>query len=240
MNRPKACLLVLEEPLWLAAEEVDQLGEIDTREEHEDGGGPLDRGIVADHTVVAGGESARRDGAQRVTDGVEKGHALEVQQGYLGDGQDDVCQPHVFGGVGDSRTKFLVTHAGHLSAIELHAAEAEHRQDSDGEDDDSHTSEPLHQRSPEEDRVGHGGHVADDGSAGGGEARHGLKPCVRQFRQRAAEPERKHAEERIDHPDGRHDDVPFAFTDVPLCVTAGKQHPPAAEPCDGARHHPCA
>ena len=108
----------------------------------------MDCGIVADQTVVAGRETARGNGTQRVTDGVKKGHALEGQQGYLGDGQDDIRQPHVFGCVGDSRTEFLVADTRHFGAIELHAAESEHRQDGDGEDDDSHTSEPLHQRPP--------------------------------------------------------------------------------------------
>ena len=83
-----------------------------------------------------------------MTNGVEHRHAFKVQQGSLHHSQADIRNPHVLGGVRDAGAQFLVTDTRHFGAVQLHAAEAEHRQDSHAEDDDSHTSYPLHQRTP--------------------------------------------------------------------------------------------
>ena len=49
----------------------------------------------------------------------------------------------MFGSISDAWTEFIITHARHFGAVELHSAQTEHRQNSHTEDDDTHTAYPL-------------------------------------------------------------------------------------------------
>ena len=56
-----------------------------------------------------------------------------------------------FRGFRDARRQLRVLHRSRrLGAVELHAADAEHRQDRDGEHDDAHAAEPLQQLAVEQ------------------------------------------------------------------------------------------
>ena len=92
----------------------------------------------------------------------------------------------MLGGVGDTRAQFVVTDSRHLGAIELHAAEAEHRQNSNAQHDNTHTSDPLHQRAPEQDRVRLCRYIGENRRTCGGESGHSFVPCVCDVRQCAA------------------------------------------------------
>ena len=91
-------------------------------------------------------------------------------------GEQQVEIPQRLGGLGDSRCELRVLHGPRrLGAVELHPADAEHRQDGDRQHDDPHAAEPLQQVTVEEHRLGEIVEPGDDRRPGGGEARDGLE-----------------------------------------------------------------
>jgi hypothetical protein len=67
---------------------------------------------------------------------------------------------------------------GRLGAVELHAADAEHRQYGHGDHDDADAAQPLQQLAVEQDRFGQIVEARQHRGAGGGEAGDGLEDRV--------------------------------------------------------------
>ena len=79
---------------------------------------------------------------------IKASHAEEVKQPYLRNGNQYIEPPHVLCCVSDTRRQFLVTDTGYFGGVQLHAAQAEHRQYSHGEHDNTHAAHPLAEAAP--------------------------------------------------------------------------------------------
>jgi hypothetical protein len=84
-----------------------------------------------------------------MTDGVECIHPRQLQAHDAGHGQSGIHRPQQLGCLSDARRELAVLHGPrHFRAIDLHAADAEHGQDGDGQHDDAHASQPAQQMAP--------------------------------------------------------------------------------------------
>ena len=90
-----------------------------------------------------------------------------------------VGKPEFFGNLGDARRHFIFfVQTGYFGFEKLRAADAEHGQDGDCEDDDAHAAEPVEEVPPKVDGRCERVEVCDGGRAGGGQSGHGLKEGV--------------------------------------------------------------
>ena len=165
----------------LPDQEMD--GEVGTPGEHEKDADAIDQGAVPiAEAGVMGGEAAGPDRRVGMADGVEQAHARGPKGQGAGGGQGEVDQPEGAGRFGDARRQlFVLGDPRGLRPIELHAADAQHGQNGDGQDDDTHAAQKielltvvLNGRRQLVDTTG------DDRGARGGEAGDGLKDRVRQ------------------------------------------------------------
>ena len=116
----------------------------------------------------------------------------------------DVERPQAAGGLADRLREALdLGRAGQLRLQQLAAADAQARQDRDGEHDDAHAAEPVAELAPEEHRAVEPFDVGEHRRARGGEARDRLEERVDRVRElrQAAEQVRQHAEDGHEQPD---------------------------------------
>ena len=206
---PGECLKIF------ALQAKDQQGEVQAGDEHEGRGDVFyERGVPEGDAGLFGGIASGAHDAERVAYAVEPSHPACPQQGYAGDGKDDVDRPDQFGGHADFRVQLVVRHAGGFRAEQLQVASPEDGQQGDGEADDTQAPDPLRQRPPEEHPLGHGVQMVYHGEPRGGEAGHGLEEGSRHGRNLSAGEERHHAQQG-EHQPGEGDDA--------VSVTAG--HP---------------
>ena len=138
-----AGLLIAVEFLRLATHKIDDLSKVYTRQQHEHRHRILYSRTVTHERKILGGEATGSHSSHRVAYAVEHIHAEEVQQQRFDHGQEDIRSPQQPCCIVDARRQFLVRHTRHLGGIELHSAQAEPRQDSHTQHNDSHTSQPL-------------------------------------------------------------------------------------------------
>ncbi len=129
-----------------------------------------------------GGEAAGPDRRVGMADGVEKAHARGPEGQGAGGGQGEIDQPEGTGGLGDAgRQLFVLGDPRGLRPVELHAADAQHGQNGDGQDHDAHAAQEIELLTV----VLDGGWqlvdtTGDDRGARGGETGDGLEDRVRQ------------------------------------------------------------
>ena len=146
------------------------------------------------------GETAGGGGCHGVVGGLEPIHAGSPVRETTADGEDEIDGPDPLGGGSEAGVHLGLDRSGSLGGKHLDATADERRQDGDGEEDDSQTANPLHERAPEEDAVGQTLYVVEDGGTGSGKARHGLEESVSKVADAAVDEEREHAEDGKDNP----------------------------------------
>ncbi len=125
---------------------------------------------------VIGRKTAEGQRRESMTDCVEPIHAGEPQRHDARRCQSGIYRPQQLGGLPDARRELAVLHrSGHLGAVNLHAAHAQHRQDGHGQHDDAHAAEPAQQVAPQIDRARQVFEARKHRAAGGGQARGGLE-----------------------------------------------------------------
>ena len=126
-----------------------------------------------------GGEAAQAEAGHGVAHGIKPAHAGQAQGEADGEGEENVDQPKVFGGLGNAGGKFAVfVDAGDFGFEKLGAAHTDHGQDGYGQNDDAHAAYPIEQVAPEIERGGKAVEVGENGGAGGGEAGDGFEEGV--------------------------------------------------------------
>ena len=146
--------------------------EADSRERHEDDRDAFDgRAVEVAEARVMGGKTADGHRGEGMADGVEGVHASEPVGDAAGGGEAQVDEPQRLGRLGDARRELgVLDRPRRLGAIELHSADAEHRQHRHRQHDDAHAAEPLQPLSIEEHRARQVVEASDHCGAGGGEA----------------------------------------------------------------------
>ena len=116
---------------------------------------------------------------ERVADRVEPVHARELERDDAGHRDQEVDEPQRLRRLRDARRELLVLdRTRRLGLVELHAADAEQRQDGDHQHDDAHAAEPAERVTPEVDRRRQIIEPHQHRRAGRGQARHGLEERV--------------------------------------------------------------
>ena len=147
-------------------------GEADAGQRHEDDCDAFDgRAVEVAQARVTGGEAADGHRGECVADRVEGVHAGEPVGDAASGGEAEVDEPQRLGRLGDARRELgVLDRPRRLGAIELHSADAEHRQHRHCQHDDAHAAEPLQPLPIEEHRARQVVETGDHGGAGGGEA----------------------------------------------------------------------
>ena len=152
-------------------------------------------------------ESADGDRRERVAQGIEPAHAGQHVEDEADDREREIDVPERLGRLGDARRQLgVLDRAGRLRPVQLHAADAEHRQHGDGEDDDAHAAEPLQLLPVIENRPRQVVEAGQDRRAGRRQSRHGLedrigdreRQAVGEIQWRGAE-RAEYGPERCDH-----------------------------------------
>ena len=130
-----------------------------------------------------------------VADGVEKVHAPEHQQHGFHHREKDIDLPEQHGRVLDPGLELVRYGPGDFRLVELHAPDAEKRENGQGEHDDAHAPEPVRQAAPEQQTVGHAFDIREHRGPGGGKAGHGFEDRVHHGIENPAEIEGQGAED---------------------------------------------
>ncbi len=104
---------------------------------------------------------------------------------------------------------------GHLGAVDLHAADAEHRQNRDREHDDPHAAEPAQQVAPQIDGAGQELDARENRTARGGEAGGGFEVGLGEV-ERQVMPQGHACDGRQRNPGERHQRQPVASLQLAL------------------------
>ena len=105
----------------------------------------------------------------------------------------------------------------------MEAPDPQHGKDSQGKKNNSHSPDPLHQVSPEQDAVRHRIDILKDGSSGGGESAGTFKKRVNEFRASAAQIEWERTERGYRQPGNG--DNGKSFTISKFIQSGGEQFP---------------
>ena len=97
---------------------------------------------------------------------------------------------------------FSLDGPGRLSAEKLHSPHGEFREHSNPKHDDAHATDPLGQRSPQQDRAREDLHVGEDGRTSRGEPRCRLEQCIHGERDAVLQHVRHRADYRCQKPRG--------------------------------------
>ena len=89
------------------------------------------------------GEAAGCEGGERIVHGVEEIHPAEIVGQCTSHGDQQVGAPQPVGGGGDARVKFTQFQPGAFGRKELLFANAESREQREGEKDDAHAANPV-------------------------------------------------------------------------------------------------
>ena len=129
----------------LAAPHREMQRETNTADQHEHGGDNVDgRAVPVRHGRIVGGEAAGGNSAETVANGIEHSHAGQPVGQRAGDGDGQVDVPQRLGGLGDARRQLGLLHrAGDFRLVQLHATNAQHRQDRHRQHDNAHAAQPL-------------------------------------------------------------------------------------------------
>ena len=91
-----------------------------------------------------GREAADRDSRKGMAQRIEPTHAGEPIAERAGNREGEIDVPKGFRSLGNTRRQLgILDRTGCFSAVQLHAADAQHGQHGDGENDNAHAAEPL-------------------------------------------------------------------------------------------------
>lgn len=213
---------VLPEYAHLATEEDEvEQGEVDGGEEHKEGCGEFDDGGVEPPDGVGMcGETSRGDGGEGVVDGVEHTHAGDIEGADADGGEHHIEAPQPACGGADAGMEFSEFQARGLGGEEFLVAVAHTGENGEGEEDDTHTSQPVADAAPEEDGVGEGVNIGEGRGPRGGEAAHCLKERHSGTTGGSAEEKRNHPHDGEDYPGERHNQIAVTTRQAVLGITA--------------------
>ena len=167
-----------------AHEPAVEEGEVDPSDHHEKGQDPLRGGREDLSRPRVGAEPARRQGRERVGDGLVEVHAgvdtrptEDREDGRENGGQRDVEEPQPPGGVADRRGERSISGPGVSDSISWRPP-TRRRGDREREHDDAHAPDPLAELAPEHERAVDRLVLDEDGRAGGRHARHRFEEGV--------------------------------------------------------------
>ena len=86
-----------------------------------------------------------------MADRIEQIHLAHPQQKDLGNRERKIDQPEALRRIPDVGVELIRRGPGHLGGEKLHAADPQVREDDQGQQDDSHSAQPLRQAPPEQD-----------------------------------------------------------------------------------------
>ena len=111
--------------------------------------------IPKSDTTVFGRKSSRRQCAHRMIDGVEKRHPSKIKTKRFDQGKTQIDQPKSFGGVCNSRMELVIPGTGSFGGEQLHPSDSQKRKDGNGQNNDSHSPDPMGCAAPKKDAFGH-------------------------------------------------------------------------------------
>ena len=150
---------------------------IDAGQDHEHDGHEVDgRTAKMTNRQVMCGEAADRHRREGMADRIKQAHAGQPVSQPAKDRESQVEVPERLCGLCNTRRQLVVFDRPRcFSPIQLHAADAEHWQNSDGENDDSHAAQPLQLLAIVKYRTGQGIEAGEYSCARRCEARHRFK-----------------------------------------------------------------
>ena len=197
-------LAVLDQRLRRAGQQLDIPDERQAGENHEDRSHVFGRALVFSERGVMGREAARRDRRQRMVHRVEEGEA----RGQIGHDTDDrqaqIDDRDPRSDLGGAR-QHLAGRIEGLGAEDLHAADAQFRQEGHGHDDDPDAAEPLQHRPPQKQARRQVVESGEHRRSGRGQAGHGLEIGIRDAGLGRALDKGDRSEDRQNRPDARGD-----------------------------------
>jgi hypothetical protein len=210
--------------------------EADAADQHEHDRNRLDRGAVEESEIrVVRRVAAGRQSAEAVRDRVERAHAREPERERAERGEQHVKSADVTRRARDARREPLVLERPRrLGLVQLHAADAEHRQQCDREHDHAEPAEPLDLLAVEEDRRDQAVEAYEHARGRGRVARRGLEECVREAHAEG-EHERHGADRAHRGPHHADDQKPVAAAHVDVRATERQPEHETREQRDGAR-----
>ena len=168
---------------------------------------------------------------QRVRHRLEGGHPGKPVEEGAEQGQADIVTP-IAAAIWRARGMTFSERSEDLGPEQLHAADAQGRQDGDRDGDDADAAQPLQQRAPQQQAGRRRVEADDDRGAGRGQARHALEEGVGEaVRERAVagEGKRHRAEQGHHRPAQRGQDEGLAQRQAALePATGGVEEPGAA------------
>ena len=137
-----------------AADGKEQSTEVHAGNQHEDDGDRFDgRRVEIAEARVVGREAAEAHCRKGMADRVEPLHAGPLVGQHAGHRDADIDKPEAFRRLGDARGHLGILHRPRRLGLEhLPAADAEQRQDRDGQHDQAHAPQPNQLVSPQVDR----------------------------------------------------------------------------------------
>ena len=120
--------------------------------------------------------------------------------------------------------ELVVGHTCRLREEKLLSAVVEYRKESDGEQYNAQSSNPLRQTSPEKQSVGQGFDVVEDSGSGGRESRHRFEKGIGDGGNVTAEIERKHSKNGEQQPAYRYDAIAVASVHMSFGSFTPQEH----------------
>ena len=172
---------------------------------------------------VVDGKAAGGGGGHGIVDGFEPVHAGSPEREHAADGEQHVDRPYPLGIGAETGVHLRTDGSGGFGGEHFDVSAHEGREHGNGEEHDSQSAYPLHERAPEQNAVGQSLDIIDDGGTGGGEAGHGLEVSIGKVGDAAMDKEGEHAEEREDDPGGSDYHVGIAAAEGVLGVATHEQ-----------------
>lgn len=187
-----------------------------------------------------GGKSSSGDGGKTVADGIKGVHATESIGDATQDGDEEIGAPKIVGSGAHARVEFAEFQSCGFGRKEFLFADAECRQEGEGEEDDSHTSHPVGDAAPEQDGVGQDIDVDESCGACGGESRHSFKEGLCGAVHVSAKEKGEHAQDAVDNPHDGDDEK--TISTLKVCGTFSPQESQKQAQCgaDADGDKPCA
>ena len=185
--------------------------EIDARKEAEERTDIfLCRGVEGGNGSALRGEASCGRTGEGVVDGIKPAHTAQFIRKEAGDGQHDIDRPNPFGSRAELGVELGDDRSCGLGCKDACGSTDKRGQDGYREEDNTQTTDPLGDGTPEEQATWKPFRIVDDGSSRRRKTRYGLKEGVRHRMEIAAYQERHHAKDREEHPDGRHHEIGIA------------------------------
>ena len=181
--------------------ENEEIGiEVDAEHDDEHRDDALQQAGVARAAVVAHAESAGTGTAEGDAERVKQRHACDLQDDDLRHGDTEVDGIQYFGSVFHARNELADSRARALCAHQVHVVAAGHGENSENEDDDAHSADPVRKAAPEQAGMAEGLDVRQDTGSGRRESGHRLKKRIGEVGNVARDHQRNRAQDTYDDP----------------------------------------